>query len=157
MFRAARLSLLLPLLACLCTVGAALAASTPQPGSENGVSYITGGIGEDEVQAFRAAAPQYNLRMTFASKAGNYLSDVDVTITAGAGRHVLAVRTEGPFLFVRIPAGAYRVSAHTPGISESRNIQVPTHGAIDLHFSWDNPDAPGVLHLCKQCPKPRRR
>ncbi|VVE40783.1 carboxypeptidase regulatory-like domain-containing protein [Pandoraea eparura] len=156
MFRDVRLSLLVPLFACLCTVGAALAGPTPQPDSENSVSYITGGIGEDDVQAFRAAAPQYNLRMTFASKTGNYLSDVDVTITSDAGRHVLAVRTEGPFLFVRIPAGAYRVWAHTPGITESRNIRVPKRGALDLHFSWEDPDFPGVLHLCKRCPKPRR-
>ncbi|WP_254441085.1 carboxypeptidase-like regulatory domain-containing protein [Pandoraea cepalis] len=157
MSRSARVSLFVPLFAWLCMIGVALAASTPQPESESGVSYITGGIGEDEVQVFRAAAPQYNLRMTFTSTSGSYLSDVDVTITAGAGRHVLAVRTEGPFLFVRMPAGDYRVSVHTPARSESRNIRVPKRGAVDLHFSWDDPDAPAVLHLCKQCPRPHRR
>lgn len=157
MSRSARVSLFVPLFAWLCMIGVALAASTPQPESESGVSYITGGIGEDEVQVFRAAAPQYNLRMTFTSTSGSYLSDVDVTITAGAGRHVLAVRTEGPFLFVRMPAGDYRVSVHTPARSESRNIHVPKRGAVDLHFSWDDPDAPGVLHLCKHCPRPNRR
>ena len=61
MFRNTHLSMLLPLVFCLCVNDAALAQSLPQPASQNGVAYITGGVGEDEVQAFRAAAPSYNL------------------------------------------------------------------------------------------------
>ncbi|WP_241974944.1 carboxypeptidase regulatory-like domain-containing protein [Paraburkholderia sp. BL17N1] len=130
MFINARVSLLLPLLFCACAGGAALAQSLPQPASQNGVSYITGGVGEDEVQAFRAAAPGYNLRMTFASKTGNYLSDIDVTITSGAGRPILSVRIEGPFLFVRLPAGRHQIGAQTRHITETRKIQVPAHGGV---------------------------
>lgn len=151
MFRNARLSLLLPFLVCVCATGSALARSLPQPASQNGVSYITGGVGEDEVRAFRAAAPGYNLRMTFASKTGNYLSDVDVTITSGAGRPVLSVRTEGPFLFVRLPAGRYQIGAKTRHITETRKMQVPARGGADLRFYWEDPDRHGVVHICKSC------
>ena len=156
MFRDARFSVLLLLLAYIGSLGTVLAASPPHSDPETGISYITGGIGEDEVQEFRAAAPRYNLRMTFASKAGNYLSDVDVTITAGSGRHLLFVRTEGPFLFVRMPAGTYRITAQTSRTSESRTIRVPARGSVDMRFSWDDRDDPRVLHLCKHCSKTKR-
>ncbi|MFM0084485.1 carboxypeptidase regulatory-like domain-containing protein [Paraburkholderia sediminicola] len=156
MFMNARVSLLLPLLFCAWASGAALAQSLAQPASQNGVSYITGGVGEDEVQAFRAAAPGYNLRMTFASKTGNYLSDVDVTITSGAGRSVLSVRTEGPFLFVRLPAGRYQIGAQTRHITETRKIQVPAHGGADLRFYWEDPDRHGVMRICESCPDTAR-
>ncbi|AJZ56599.1 hypothetical protein OI25_7129 [Paraburkholderia fungorum] len=156
MFRNARLSLFLPFLVCVCANGAALAQSLPQPASQNGISYITGGVGEDEVQAFRAAAPGYNLRMTFASKTGSYLSDIDVTITSGAGRSVLSVRTEGPFLFVRLPAGRYQIGAQTRHITETRKIQVPAHGGADLRFYWEDPDRHGVMRVCKSCPDTAR-
>ncbi|MFM0515413.1 carboxypeptidase-like regulatory domain-containing protein [Paraburkholderia sp. RL17-373-BIF-A] len=152
MFRNRRFSLLLPFLVCLCANGAALAQSLPQPASQNGVSYITGGVGQDEVQAFRAAAPGYNLRMTFAAKTGSYLSDVDVTITSGAGRPVLTVRTEGPFLFVRLPAGRYQIVAQRRHITETRRVQVPARGGAELRFYWDDPDRHGVVHICKSCP-----
>lgn len=155
MFKCVRFSLMLPLLACLWMAGGASAAPASQPEKHPGSSYITGGIGEDEVKEFRAAASKYNLRMTFASKAGNYLSDVDVMIADAGGRTVLAVRTEGPFLFVRLPSGLYRVSAQTPRMSEYRKVQVPARGGVNLNFSWDAPDAPGVMKLCKGCPKPR--
>ncbi|ORC49899.1 hypothetical protein B2G74_18525 [Burkholderia sp. A27] len=152
MFRIARLSLLLSFLVGLCASGAALAQSQPQPATQNGVSYITGGVGEDEVQAFRAVAPKYNLRMTFASKTGSYLSDVDVTITSGAGRSVLKVRTEGPFLFVQLPAGRYQIDARMLHVTEARKIQIPARGGTDLRFYWDDPDRRGVMHICKNCP-----
>ncbi|SAL05650.1 hypothetical protein AWB81_07249 [Caballeronia arationis] len=152
MFRYARFSLFLAFLICVCANGAALVQSLPQPASQNGISYITGGVGEDGVLAFRAAAPSYNLRMKFASKTGNYLSDVDVTITSGAGRPVLTVRTEGPFLFVRVPAGRYQIGAKMRHITETRKIQVPARGAADLRFYWEDPVRHGVVHICKGCP-----
>lgn len=155
MFKCARLSLMLPLLASLWMLGGASAAPTSQPEVQSGVSYITGGIGTDEVREFRAAAKKYNLRMTFASKAGNYLSDVDVTISDAGGRPVLAVRTEGPFLFVRLPAGRYRVSAQTPRVSDYRTVRVPARGGVDLNFSWDVSGYPRRMQLCKDCPKAR--
>jgi hypothetical protein len=135
MFTNARFSSFLAFLFCVCANGAALAQSLPQRTSRNGVAYITGGVGEDEVQTFHAAAPGYNLRMTFASKTGNYLSDIDVTITSGARRPILTVRTEGPFLFVRLPAGRYQVGAQTRHITETRKVQVPAHGGTHLRFS----------------------
>ncbi|NYH14287.1 carboxypeptidase-like regulatory domain-containing protein [Paraburkholderia bryophila] len=156
MFRNARFSMFLSLVFCACVNGAALAQSLPQPASQNGISYITGGVGEDEVQAFRAAAANYNLRMTFASKTGSYLSDIDVTITSGAGRSVLTVRTEGPFLFARLPAGRYQIRAQTRHITETRKIQVPAHRGTDLRFYWEDPDRHGVVRICKTCPDPAR-
>jgi hypothetical protein len=151
MFSIVRLSVLLPFLAGLCASGAALAQSLPQPATQNGVSYITGGVGEDEVQAFRAVAPQYNLRMTFAAKTGSYLSDIDVTITSAAGQKVLSVRTEGPFLFVSLPAGRYQIRAQMRQITETRQIRVPVPGWAEMRFYWDDPDRHGVVELCKSC------
>ncbi|MGN6808677.1 MAG: carboxypeptidase regulatory-like domain-containing protein [Trinickia sp.] len=157
MYTKLRFLLLPAFFVCVCASGTALAQSLPQPASQNGVSYITGGVGEDEVQAFRAAAPNYNLRMTFASKAGNYLSDVDVTIASGAGQPVLTVRTEGPFLYVRLPAGRYRIGAQRLHVSETKTIQVPAHGGAELRFYWDDPDAHGVIQICKNCRGAARR
>lgn len=152
MFRNTRFSLPPPFLFCTSANGATLAQWLPQSTSQNGVAYITGGVGEDEVQALRAVAPQYNLRMTFASKRGSYLSDIDVTITSDAGRPVLTVRTEGPFLFVRLPAGRYQVGAQMRHITQTRKIQVPARGGADLRFYWEDPDRHGVMHICKSCP-----
>ncbi|WP_028215278.1 hypothetical protein [Paraburkholderia mimosarum] len=129
------------------------AQTVPAPVERNGVTYVTGGVGEDEVRAFRKVAPKYNLRITLASKAGHYLSDVGVRITSGE-RAVLAVRTEGPFLFVRVPAGRYQIAARDRHVTETKQVVVPPHGSIEVYFYWDDPDRHDVMLLCGGCPKP---
>lgn len=140
------------LAACLLNIGAnVLAQTSTEPIVRNGVAYITGGIGQDEVTAFRDVAPRYNLRITFASKRGHYLSDVDVTLSSGKST-ILDARTMGPFLFARVPPGRYTVSARDRAVQEVRHVVVPAHGAVDMRFYWRNPDRRDVMRLCSGCP-----
>ncbi|AWV04710.1 carboxypeptidase regulatory-like domain-containing protein [Burkholderia sp. JP2-270] len=148
---------MLLLAACLLNAGAnALAQTSTEPIVRNGVAYITGGIGQDEVTAFRDVAPRYNLRLTFASKTGQYLSDVDVTLSSGKST-VLDVHTSGPFLFARVPPGRYTVSAHDRAVHEVRHVVVPARGAVDVRFNWHDPERQGTMRLCTGCPDPRRQ
>ncbi|MDE1144038.1 MAG: carboxypeptidase regulatory-like domain-containing protein [Paraburkholderia tropica] len=126
----------------------AMPASAPV--RHNGISYITGGIGQTEVEAFRAQAQQYNLRMTFTTKSGAFLSDVDVSIWNMSRHRVLRVRTEGPFLFVRLPAGRYQIEIHLGPQSATKAVQVPARGGSEAVFRLDDPDTCGVILLCKQ-------
>ena len=146
---------MLLLATCALNAGAsALAQTSPEPVERNGVAYITGGIGQDEVTAFRDVAPRYNLRITFASKAGHYLPDVDVTLSSGKSA-ILDVHTNGTFLFVRVPPGRYTVSARDRAVQEVRRVVVPARGGVDVRFYWHDPDRHGAMRLCKACPAPQ--
>lgn len=146
---------MLLLAACLLNVGAnALADTSTEPVVRNGVAYITGGIGQDEVTAFRDVARRYNLRLTFASKSDQYLSDVDVSLSSGKST-ILDVHTSGPFLFARVPPGRYTVSAHDRAVQEVRHVVVPARGGVDVRFSWHDPDRRGTMRLCTGCAGPR--
>jgi len=138
--------------ACLlAAASSAMAQALPEPVEQNGAVYVTGGIGAEEVAAFRAAAPRYNLRITFATKGGHYLSDVDVMLTSGKST-VLDAHTAGPFLFARVPPGRYTVSAHDRAVQEVRHVVVPARGGVDVRFYWQNPERRGVMRLCGGCP-----
>lgn len=126
------------------------AQALPGPVEQNGAVYITGGIGAEEVAAFRAAAPRYNLRIMFATKGGHYLSDVDVTLTSGKST-VVDAHTAGPFLFARVPPGRYTVSARDRGVQEVRHVVAPARGGVDVRFYWQNPERRGVIRLCGGC------
>jgi len=120
------------------------------PAEQNGIRYVTGGIGEDEVKAFHSVASKYNVRITLVAKSGHYLSDVNVRISAGR-RSLLSVRTAGPFLFVQLPAGQYEVFARDRHVTETRKIVVPARGGIDVRFSWVDPDRHDVMQICTGC------
>lgn len=101
---------------------------------QNGIEYLSGGIGEDQVAAMRQLASHYSLSIIVAAKGGEYLSDVDVSIVSAKGENVLSVRTDGPYLLVRLPAGRYRVTAQSGQANQTREVTVPAHGTARLDF-----------------------
>ncbi|ALX34803.1 hypothetical protein PATSB16_30490 [Pandoraea thiooxydans] len=128
-------------LAVSLALAGAAAAQAPLPGElspqrAGSVAYLSGGVGEDEVQAMRAAAPQYSLRMTFAQAGGAYLADVHVRIERADGAVVLSTITTGPFLYVELPPGTYRVRARYEGAAQERNVTIARQGSASPVFVW---------------------
>jgi hypothetical protein len=117
-----------------------------QPKEQNGVTYINGGVGNDEQNAMQALKADYNLRLTFATKqTGAYRSDVQLDIADAKGASVLSVANSGPMFFAKLPPGTYRLSAAAEGKTFKRTVKVG-NGAKDMTLHWENdsPDDPGV-------------
>jgi hypothetical protein len=104
--------------------------------NEGPVSYISGGIGEDEKDAMRLMVKQYNLRMAFATTAGEYLPDIKVTVQDSKGKVVLDTLSEGPCLLAAVPAGTYKITADWEGkkIVKTANLAARRGGAV--YFYW---------------------
>ena len=120
--------------------GAAFAQDgLPPLQTSGGVSYMTGGVGLDESDAIKAAEKDFNLSLLFAqNKRGEYLSDVKVSIADKAGKTVLKVVSDGPMLLVRLPAGAYKVSADHGGKTLVKTVQVAAKGVARASFVWED-------------------
>jgi hypothetical protein len=133
----------LVLAACLGTQ-AALAAPTPQ--QQNGISYVNGGVGQEEQSAMRAQRADYNLLLTFATRqSGAYRSDVQLVITDLKGTSLLSVANAGPMFYAKLPAGTYRIAASAEGKTFKRSVRIgaaPTD--MTLHWENDSPDDPGL-------------
>ncbi|CAJ0779873.1 hypothetical protein LMG7141_00942 [Ralstonia condita] len=111
---------------------------TPVARKQGSVAYVSGGIGQDDVEAMRKIAPQYNVRLTFTGKSGEYLSDVDTHIRSADGAVALAVVSEGPLLYVRLPRGSYRVSASYNGVVQQTAMTVPASQAVVRTMTWQH-------------------
>ena len=123
---------------------AALAAPTPK--QQNGISYVNGGIGEDEQSAMRAQRSDYNLLLTFATaQSGAYRSDVQLDIMDTKGNTLLSAANSGPMFYARLPAGTYRISAAAAGKVFKRSVRIGTAPKeMTLHWENDSPDDPGL-------------
>jgi hypothetical protein len=104
--------------------------------SDKGVPYLSGGVGLDERDALRARARDYNLTLSFAEKTGNYLSDVEVVIKDAQGNTALETVSEGPWFFVKLPAGSYTVIATTMGKTHQQLAKVSATRQTQLYFYW---------------------
>lgn len=111
----------------------------PSATTQGAVSYITGGVGEDEAAAFKRAAAEYPLELLFAQKAQPkdvYLADVKVVIRDRSGKPVLETITEGPFLLARIPAGRYQIEAEFGGATKRQAVEIHPGKHRRAVFVW---------------------
>jgi hypothetical protein len=119
-------------------VRAAEPAILMAPQSQNGITFVTGGIGEEQKQALLAVRHEYNLLLTFANKvSGEYRADVTLCIQNAKGAQVLGATSVGPLLYAKLPAGTYQVTAIALGKPLVRSIAVRKDGVHELVFYWE--------------------
>ncbi|MGF0241536.1 hypothetical protein ACQR3P_19990 [Rhodococcus sp. IEGM1300] len=104
---------------------------------QNGIAYLSGGIGEDEAKAIQQATG-YNLHMTFSiGPEGKYVPDVDVVVQKAKGETVLKLNQAGPLVYVQLPPGKYTVAATRNGKVQHNTTDVGTSTARNLVFHWN--------------------
>lgn len=112
--------------------GQALAADL-QPQTAGPFTYVCGGVGEDEQQALRSQARNYDMGVLFTEGGrGEYLSDVDVTLSRG-GKEVATFRTNGPRCLIKGPKGTYQVKADYMGKTKRATLGA---GQRNLQMRW---------------------
>jgi len=104
--------------------------------SAGSVSYISGGVGTASVDRINAVARNFNVKLVFAMKSGDYVSDVNVTIADAAGKTLVNAVSDGPWFLTRLPAGNYRIIATFSGSAEKRTVSVGRTGLKTVDFRW---------------------
>ncbi len=107
-----------------------------QPQQQGDIIFVSGGAGEEDRDALKQVESQYNLRLLFAARNGDYLANVAVTLADAHGKVVLDTIADGPIFYARVPAGRYRVTVSNEGQSQSRDINLSRDGAVRQDFYW---------------------
>ena len=114
-------------------------ASLPAAQVQGGVSYVTGGIGDDEAAVFKRAAATYPLEMMFVQKArprDEFLADVRVSVRDRSGNSLLDTTAEGPFLLAKLPPGKYKIEAEYRGQRKQQSVEVRSGAHRRAVFVW---------------------
>lgn len=116
---------------------AVLAPPLPHVQTYKEIPYLSGGVGLDERKALRSMTKGDNLKLSFALKNRDYLSDVEVVITDNKGNKVMEAVSEGPWFFTKLPAGEYTDRATTMGETLQQVAHMTSRGQTQLYFSWN--------------------
>ena len=127
-----------------------------KPQTQGDVTYLCGGIGEEETNYMKHEAQGYDLMLTFATQDGSYLADVNVDIRNPKGEPVLQTKCDSPILLVDLPrSGTYRIRAETAGYVLNQTAKVTAkekRGAqlAAIVLAWpqqvaEAPAAPGAV------------
>jgi hypothetical protein len=125
------------LLSAMLIASSAHAQLTLEPRTEGGVTYVSGGVGEEELDAMRGMRDSFNLHLTFAAQgSGQYLSDVNVQIVDSKGTVLLDAPSDGPYFFAQLKPGSYKIIAANQGRAITESVTVPTTGAAGIWFHF---------------------
>lgn len=86
----------------------------------------------------RQARPKYPLKLVFATQTGAYVAGVDVRIYETGGKKVVETHSPGPWLFVDLPQGTFRVVASVgPGRDAEAEVTLNGGGRQKtVYLTW---------------------
>jgi len=111
----------------------------PSVRHQGDVTWLSGGVGEDESKAIMQAIPGYPLVIEFLGKTqyGNeYLANIPIRIEDSHGKIILNTLSDGPFLLAKLPTGRYTASATYSGETEHRTFNLTQEGNVREVFQW---------------------
>lgn len=111
--------------------------------TQDGIEWMSGGVGQDEVQAMKREAPHWPLALSFAQTEPNqavYTADVDVNIQNAAHYEVLKAHSNGPFMLVRLKPGRYTLEATLDGRTVRRSFTITAQAPAQLTLLWPSRD-----------------
>lgn len=121
----------------------AMAAPLPAVQSQNGVAYMTGGIGAGSAKALQAEAHHWPVTMEFAVKdkpVDSYLANVKVQVLDAQHHVVLDTVSDGPFLLARLAPGQYDLKASFDGKTLEQPLHLRAGQQAHQTFVWPHAD-----------------
>jgi hypothetical protein len=98
-----------------------------QPAEVNGIEVACSGVGDEARTDPRW--PAFAVKIEFANRDAEYLSDIDVTVSSAADSEVLFhVRCETPWVLAKLPPGKYTVAGTYEGITKTAKLTAPASG-----------------------------
>jgi hypothetical protein len=82
-------------------------------------------------------AKNFSLLLKLAAKSGKYLGDSSVTVTNAKSAVVFEGTTDGPWLFMNLPSGNYKVTVKNGDISQSQKISIGKNAHRDVTMYWN--------------------
>ena len=116
----------------------ALAADEPLVQQADGVSYLSGGVGDEERDRILSIGKDFNLKLVLATRSSAYLSDVNIVIVDGRGQRRLDVKSDGPLFYAKLPAGRYRIKAAANGVLLQESVDVTAQGQRTVNLRWND-------------------
>jgi len=125
-------------IAILALLLAGPAAAMSEGKTAQGEPYLTGGIGADELEALEKQRKRFSLRLLTAAKgSGAYLADASVNIVDASGKTVLATKAEGPWVYVNLRLGDYKVTVTYKGRAQQRATKIHAGDNHEMFFYFE--------------------
>ena len=128
----------LALVLCL-LAGSSVWAQIPQTQYSQGISYITGGVGEEESTAILTEAKQWPVLLELSqleNGRGVWIFGSQIKILNAQNAVVFDAKAEGPYMLINLTAGDYAIQASYQGVEQKRTISVKAGQPQKFSIFW---------------------
>ena len=119
------------------SAGNANGGGLPQIQHQGDVSYVSGGVGQDESKALERERSHWPLSMQFTGPGSDFLADVHVRIVDVHNNEVLHADSLGPFMLVKLRPGRYTVHATYKNRDQTKTVNIASKGSMQAAFYWN--------------------
>ena len=115
-------------------------AQIPETQYSQGISYITGGVGEGETLAILAEAKQWPLLLEMSqieNGRGVWIFGATIKIMSSAKKQmVFEAQADGPYMLVNLVPGDYGVEATYEGVMQKRALSIKADSSQKISLFW---------------------
>ena len=115
-------------------------AQIPETQYSQGISYITGGVGEGETVAILAEAKQWPLLLEMSqieNGRGVWIFGATIKIMSAAKKQIdFEAKADGPYMLVNLAPGDYTIEATYEGVMQKRVLSIKADSLQKIALFW---------------------
>ena len=111
----------------------------PETQHSQGISYITGGVGEGETVAILAEAKQWPLLLEMSqieNGRGVWIFGATIKISDSKKQIIFDAQADGPYMLVNLVSGDYLIEATYQGVVQKRALSVKSDSSQKISLFW---------------------
>ena len=124
--------------ACL-TFSSMVFAQIPDTQYSQGISYISGGVGEGESEAILTESKQWPLLLELSqleNGRGVWIFGAKIKILNTMNQVIFDAQADGPYILINLTAGQYQIEASYQGSIQKKSVLIQGSGLQKLAIFW---------------------
>lgn len=124
---------------CMFLLGGFAFAQIPATQHSNGISYISGGVGDEETTAILAEAKQWPVLLELSqieNGRGVWIFGANIKIMNTQKQVVFNAQADGPYMLINLEPGDYIVEANYQGVGQRRVLSVKANVSQKISLFW---------------------
>ena len=114
-------------------------AQIPETKYSEGISYITGGVGEGETNAILAEAKQWPLLLEMSqieNGRGVWIFGANIKIVNSKKQSIFDAQADGPYMLINLESGDYVIEATYQDVAQKRAISMKANSPQKISVFW---------------------
>jgi len=114
-------------------------AQIPDTQYSQGISFITGGVGQEETEAILTEAKQWPITLELSqivNGRGVWIFGASIKVLNVKKQMIFDARSDGPYMLINLVPGDYLIEATYEGVVQNRAVSIKSDSSQKISLFW---------------------